>query len=168
MGEKFASSILAIGKIPLKNRTFLKSSSSLNLVGAPDLWLKIRISKNSLRHDPDLKKSAPLTSILRWRIMLYTLFVVCWYFIISSVFCSYLQIVYSELYEQENDKINVKDHCRVELIFVAFCEKVFSCAFCSVFCPMEIFLDKHEGNFLRLRRIIGQNSFLQITSDKDK
>ncbi len=27
MGEKFASSILAIGKIPLKNGTFLKSKA---------------------------------------------------------------------------------------------------------------------------------------------
>ncbi len=32
-------------------------------VGTPDLQSKIRTSKNPLQHDPDLKKSATLTSL---------------------------------------------------------------------------------------------------------
>ncbi len=64
IGEKFAPWILAIGKIHSKKGTLKKKSSSLNSVKAPDLQSKIRISKNSLRHDSDLKKSAPLTSLM--------------------------------------------------------------------------------------------------------
>ncbi len=42
-----------------KNEKFGRSS-----VSYPDLQSKIWISKNSLRHDPDLKKSAPFTSLV--------------------------------------------------------------------------------------------------------
>ncbi len=63
IGEKFATWFLVIGKIYLKKGIFKKKSSSLNSVRAPDLQSKIRISKNSLRHDLDLKKSAPSTSL---------------------------------------------------------------------------------------------------------
>ncbi len=42
-----------------KNEKYCRSSGSY-----PDLQSKIRSSKNLLRHDPDLKKSAPLTSLL--------------------------------------------------------------------------------------------------------
>ncbi len=45
----------------LEKRNIKRNSSSLNSIGAPDpdLQSKIRISKTSLQHDPDHKKSAP-------------------------------------------------------------------------------------------------------------
>ncbi len=54
--------------IDKKNYRFLTTQCQKNnefafFIGAPDLQSKIRISKNSLQHDPHLKKSAPLTSL---------------------------------------------------------------------------------------------------------